>query len=317
MLTDARIFLAHASEDKPAVIGLYKKLKAKGYAPWLDAEDLLPGQNWRDEIRRALREAAICLACLSKHSIQKRGYVQREFKLALSICGDLPPGDIYLIPVRLDECDIPDLRISELDLNLRDLQWVNLFDDDGFERLEKAIEAKLTSEGAGIAMGVTSTRPGPEAASAAPESIGKWPGGRTRTDQRNGLPAYVQDFIDQRSVLAYWPEDGHWYPAVIHRVTESGKLRIQFHDGFVGDRSFDDIIQIPDVDSYIECQYETNVEYFPARIIEKDGDMLFVEYLAFDKNDYDETDGQPQLGEKAWADIVRIRLIGEPSASPD
>ena len=40
-----RIFLCHASEDKPKVIELYQKLKEAGYHPWLDKYDLLPGQN--------------------------------------------------------------------------------------------------------------------------------------------------------------------------------------------------------------------------------------------------------------------------------
>jgi hypothetical protein len=34
-----------------------------------------------------------------------------EFRLALSAFGERPPSSIYLIPVRLDDCDVPDLQI--------------------------------------------------------------------------------------------------------------------------------------------------------------------------------------------------------------
>ena len=49
------IFLCHASEDKPRVAELHHKLKAAGYQPWLDQEDLLPGQDWWAEIEKIIR----------------------------------------------------------------------------------------------------------------------------------------------------------------------------------------------------------------------------------------------------------------------
>ncbi|MCP4658931.1 MAG: TIR domain-containing protein, partial [bacterium] len=45
-----RVFLCHATEDKPAVRALYQRLKNAGVSAWLDEEDLLPGQDWRLEI---------------------------------------------------------------------------------------------------------------------------------------------------------------------------------------------------------------------------------------------------------------------------
>ena len=143
MLTDNRIFLAHASEDKPQVKQLYKQLRERGFNPWLDTIDLVPGQNWREEIPRAIKTAAVCLACLSRHSIDKKGYVQREFRYALSACADLPLDAIYLIPVRLDDCDVPDIQIAELGLNLRDRHWVDLFEEEGFEQLIAAISHEV------------------------------------------------------------------------------------------------------------------------------------------------------------------------------
>jgi hypothetical protein len=128
-----QIFLCHASEDKPAVTAIYDRLKALGYKPWLDKRDLLPGQRWRSEIPKAIRASDYILIFLSKTSVAKRGYVQNEFKLALQVLDEIPEGTIYAIPVRLDECPIPD--------QFSDLHWCNLFEADGFEYLLRALQA--------------------------------------------------------------------------------------------------------------------------------------------------------------------------------
>jgi len=77
----ARIFLCHASEDKAQVREVYHRLRAiAGFEPWLDEEDLLPGQDWAREIPRALQTSDFILIFLSRNSVAKRGYVQREMK---------------------------------------------------------------------------------------------------------------------------------------------------------------------------------------------------------------------------------------------
>lgn len=47
-----QVFLCHSRADKAAAKELYKKLKADGYDPWLDAVNLIPGQDWEMEIKR-------------------------------------------------------------------------------------------------------------------------------------------------------------------------------------------------------------------------------------------------------------------------
>jgi hypothetical protein len=87
----AKIFLAHANQDKPRVRKLYADLKTRGFDPWLDEIDLVPGQIWKVEIPKAIRQAQIFLACLSSQSVEKVGYVQNEFRLALSALGRAHP----------------------------------------------------------------------------------------------------------------------------------------------------------------------------------------------------------------------------------
>ena len=67
-----RVFLCHASQDKPAVRDLYSFLKKQDWIePWLDETNLLPGMDWDLEIFKALREADSILVCLSKESVAK------------------------------------------------------------------------------------------------------------------------------------------------------------------------------------------------------------------------------------------------------
>ena len=143
MTTGAHIFLAHAREDKPQVRKLYAGLKARGLDPWLDEVDLVPGQIWKEEIPKAIRQAGVFLACLSSRSVGKVGYVQNEFRLALSAFAERPPGSIYFIPVRLDDCSVPDLQIPDRGLSLQDIHWVDLWQEGGFDRLVTAIERSV------------------------------------------------------------------------------------------------------------------------------------------------------------------------------
>lgn len=140
--TDARdrlfnVFLCHAKEDKEEVLKLYDELEGFGVNPWIDENDILPGQDWELEIRKALRDSHVVLVCLSKRSINKRGYVQKEIKVALDISAEERAGAIFIIPVRLEECSVPD-RLSSA-------QWVDLFEPDGLQDLLKALRHRASS----------------------------------------------------------------------------------------------------------------------------------------------------------------------------
>jgi formylglycine-generating enzyme required for sulfatase activity len=134
-----KIFLAHAFEDKKSVRKLYVQLKEQGHQPWLDEEDLLPGQNWRIEIPKAIRECDFFIACLSEHAIQKQGYMHKEFRVALDVYAEKPPGSIYLIPLKFDDCEVPDIQLPQHGTNLRDIHWLDYWKPDGLARLLKVI----------------------------------------------------------------------------------------------------------------------------------------------------------------------------------
>lgn len=122
-----RVFLCHASQDKPAVWRIHRFLTQRGVKPWLDQADLLPGQNWEVEIPKALFASDVILVCLSKNSVNKEGYFQKEIVFALDKAMEKPQGTIFIIPVKLEDCEVPK-RLSPY-------QWVDYFRPSGRRRL--------------------------------------------------------------------------------------------------------------------------------------------------------------------------------------
>ena len=126
------VFISHANEDNAAARRLYKRLKADGANPWLDEENLLPGQNWGLEIEKALRASDVILLCFSEVSVAKSGYIQREYKRAMDILQEKPEGAIFIIPVRLDNCEMPNF--------IRELHWMDYPED--YDRLLLSLQSK-------------------------------------------------------------------------------------------------------------------------------------------------------------------------------
>jgi TIR domain/NB-ARC domain len=125
-----RVFLCYAGPDRVKVDELFERLSKDGFSPWMDKRSLLPGQDWRFEIKRAIEAADFFVACTSK-KFQERTYANKEIKLALDVLDMMPEGAIFLIPLRLEECEIQDRLASR--------QWVDLFAEGGYERLLRVL----------------------------------------------------------------------------------------------------------------------------------------------------------------------------------
>jgi hypothetical protein len=100
----------------------------------MDKHNLLPGQLWKPAIRDAIKKSRYFVAIISKHSIDKRGFVQAEFKQGLETLEEFPESEIYVIPARLDDSKPTHEKLSEL-------HWVDLFPDwvQGFDRILMAM----------------------------------------------------------------------------------------------------------------------------------------------------------------------------------
>lgn len=134
-----RVFLCHASGDKPAVRKLYDLLVKDGIDAWLDERKLIPGQQWQIEIPKAVKYSDVVIVCLSSQSVTKEGFVQKEIRLALDAADEKPDDTIFIIPARLENCEVPE--------RIKKFHWVDLFSDGGNERLLQALQIRAGNLG--------------------------------------------------------------------------------------------------------------------------------------------------------------------------
>lgn len=129
------MFISYARADVRRAKLIYKRLMDAGYQPWLDVYDLKAGDNWNTTIEQAIRRASFFLALISRQSINRRGMLQKEIRVALETSEKLLPDDIYVIPVRLEKCDVPE--------PLTRFQWVDYFSEQGWKKLADGIREGL------------------------------------------------------------------------------------------------------------------------------------------------------------------------------
>jgi hypothetical protein len=133
-----RVFIAYAHEDAEQAGNIFDALQDQGVDAWMDERKILPGQNWARALRNALETADFVVCCFSHNSIHKRGGFQAEMRYALEAARRLPLDEVFLLPVRLDECPVP----SDV---ARDMQYLDLFPDweAGMDRLLKSIWCQM------------------------------------------------------------------------------------------------------------------------------------------------------------------------------
>ncbi len=134
MKSFTKVFISHAKEDNQEAIYIYNFLKKNGFNPWLDEKELLPGMQWDYEIKKALSHSDFIIILLSSVSVAKRGYIQREFNLALTHAEIMLDDDIYIIPLKLDECNIP--------TKLQKYQWINIENENAYDIVLKALHTQ-------------------------------------------------------------------------------------------------------------------------------------------------------------------------------
>lgn len=122
------VFLCYARSDGATARELYRFLDFKGFKPWMDTEDIPAGSEWEPTINKAIQRSDFFCLCLTRNSVDRRGVIQKEIRAAFDKKGEMLDNDIYLITVRLEDCEVRDEK-------LRKFQWVDLFRNDGHEKL--------------------------------------------------------------------------------------------------------------------------------------------------------------------------------------
>jgi hypothetical protein len=120
----ARVFLSHASPDKPSVRRIAEALRAAGHEPWVDEDEILVGESIPTAVERGLRDADFVVICLSI-TAAARGWVETERDATLM--QQFRERKERLLPVRLEDVAPPHL--------LTPFASVDLFpDDEAFHR---------------------------------------------------------------------------------------------------------------------------------------------------------------------------------------
>lgn len=124
-----RIFLCHAEEDTVRVENLYFALGQAGFDPWYHKQHLLVGDNWQEEIRKAIENSDFFAMCFSRIAVKKKGFIHREIRTAIGEYQLRPEGVSFLLPIRLDPCKIPAIKLDDT-TNLSHLHWIDVFEND-------------------------------------------------------------------------------------------------------------------------------------------------------------------------------------------
>jgi hypothetical protein len=135
-----RVFVAYAHEDSRSALRLVDALNAAGIKTWIDKRRLLPGQDWHDTIERAICRADFFIGCFSRVAVRKRGQFPYELRFALRCADRMPLDEVFVMPVRLEPCLVPQSIQSRT-------QYVDLFPDwdAGVTRLVESIRREYAA----------------------------------------------------------------------------------------------------------------------------------------------------------------------------
>jgi hypothetical protein len=144
-------------------------LRYRGINAWMDKpprpyhlDGLKPGETWDFRLRQVISTSSYFIACFSTTSVEKFGYVQSEFRQAINRVALLPHGQRYVIPVRLDECRLPSMRVDGISFD--QYQWIDCFAGNFMDlvhfltdRIEIVLPKEVAPGGAAVVSPATGT----------------------------------------------------------------------------------------------------------------------------------------------------------------
>ncbi len=139
-----QVFISYSNEnetDRQVADRIYNTLKARGIPCWVAHRDIAAGQNWPDEISKAISNSRVMIVVLSEHT-QKSRYVGREVTQAAD-------ENLTIIPFCIEKVSLS----GGLKLLLSNCQWINAYphlQDKDLEQLVETLQKYL-----GIELGKT------------------------------------------------------------------------------------------------------------------------------------------------------------------
>ena len=118
------MFISYASEDYDLAVRFKNDLTYAGLDPWIDKESLQGGAPWKEVIEREIRNSGYFIPLLSRNSVENKGYVNKEWQLALEYKNQPILEEFvknFVIPVKLDDYDISHMHKKIKELHVIDL----------------------------------------------------------------------------------------------------------------------------------------------------------------------------------------------------
>src|SRR5262249_9011914 len=135
---------------------------------WRVTSDVWPGEDCHAKARYAIMNgAAAFLACFSTARLARpKSYQNEELALAIDQLRLRHPDSPWLIPVRFDECEIPDIELG-CGRGLASIQRVDLFGNYAADNMARLVSVilRIADSGSGQEQ-PPSVRPAPRALSA-------------------------------------------------------------------------------------------------------------------------------------------------------
>jgi hypothetical protein len=138
-----KVYFCYSPDDKLIARELCSQLRTAVWMNiWVNELELLGGQNRDLEIEKAVRKANVVIICVSKNWTTKQANIHRELRLALDAALNIPEDEIFIIPLRLENCELP--------FRLRNLYPVDYFESnrtEAYKQLLASLKSRANSLG--------------------------------------------------------------------------------------------------------------------------------------------------------------------------
>ncbi len=98
-----KIFLSYASQDREIAQSIHRALLEQGHDVFFDREDLMPGDEFHNQIRQTIERADLFVFLMSQHAIDPGSYTLNELDIAERVfkkaSGRLLPVMLHSIPM--------------------------------------------------------------------------------------------------------------------------------------------------------------------------------------------------------------------------
>ncbi|WP_137111513.1 toll/interleukin-1 receptor domain-containing protein [Rhodobacter sp. SY28-1] len=129
-----RVFIIYSRKDREKAAEVARVLRQAGVEPWLDFENIVAGEVWRDVVRKALDDSAMAIAIFSEN-FGESDSVKDELDQAIKTLESSDKVTSPIIPLLYSGGEIP--------VRLRHIHYVDMEQKDSSEFLVRSVERAM------------------------------------------------------------------------------------------------------------------------------------------------------------------------------